>query len=125
MKLRTVLNWAENNKGIKEIVDFYNDRFLGEVIDLNDLMKEYEDIETDINGKRFYTFLKTEMYKRGTEEFLKDKDYPEENYAGFRDPCNDLSMSSFFDSLYNPLYDYGKKRDKMQPRIRKSRNITK
>lgn len=64
MKLRTVLNWAENNKGIKEIVDFYNDRFLGEVIDLNDLMKEYEDIETDINGKRFYTLRKLRRVSR-------------------------------------------------------------
>jgi hypothetical protein len=83
MKLRTILRWAEKNKDIKRIIDFYEDRFLGEVLFIEDIIDKDEDIEIAKDGRGFYKFFKMEMYKRGTNEFLEDKDYPKPNYAGF------------------------------------------
>ena len=86
MKLRTILRWAEKNEDIKRIINFYEDRFLREVLFIEDIIDEGEDIETAKYGRVFYKFFKTEMYKRGTSEFLEDKEYPKPNYAGFSYP---------------------------------------
>ena len=41
MKLRTILRWAEKNKDIKRIIDFYEDRFLGEVLFIEDIYEYF------------------------------------------------------------------------------------
>ncbi len=83
MKLRTILNWAEKNEDIKKIIDFYEERFYGEVLGIDDVIDENEEIENAKHDKQFYKFFKTELYKRRTPNFLRDKEYPEPNYAGF------------------------------------------
>ena len=85
MKLRTILNWAKKDETIKQMIDFYSDRFLGEVLGIDDLYNINEEIENvkDSHAIQFCKFFKTELYKRGTKGFLRDKEYPEPNYAGF------------------------------------------
>jgi hypothetical protein len=87
MKLRTILKWREKNEGIDRIIDFYEARFLGDVLNIYDVIDEDEDVENAKSDEQFYKFFKTELYKRGTHDFLRDKEYPEPNYAGFVYPC--------------------------------------
>ena len=89
MKLRTILNWAKKDETIKQMIDFYSDRFLGEVLSIDDLYDEELDLKNinDTHAKEFSKFFKTELYKRGTRDFLRDKEYPEPNYAGIPYPC--------------------------------------
>ena len=92
MKVKNLLNWAKKNESINEIIDFYENRFLGEVLFLECIIDEDADIKSN---KQFYTFFKTEMLLRGTKQFLNSPEYPNPNYAGFIYPEFLVSKSYF------------------------------
>lgn len=94
MKLKNLLNWAERNESVRVIIDFYELRFLGEVLAIYDIIEKDEDIESN---KEFYAFFKKELLLRGTEQFLNNPEYPRPNYAGFVYP-EFLEPKSYFNN---------------------------
>ena len=92
MTLGEFIKEIEKDKKQKEILAFFEERWLGEVLgldDIYDINKEMDDLlkkDCEIL-KEFLQVLETEKKLIGTKDFLTDKPgYPAPNYAGFKYP---------------------------------------
>ena len=91
MTLKDFLAEINKDKHQREILNFFEDRWLGEVIGLDDIYDDNEEMDDLLKKdcgilKEFLQVLETEKKLIGTKDFLTDKRYPKPNYAGFEYP---------------------------------------
>lgn len=92
MTLKDFLAEIRKDKHQREILNFFDDRWLGEVIGLDDIYdadEKMDDLLKENSGifKEFLQVFEAEKKLIGTKDFLADKPgYPKPNYAGFEYP---------------------------------------
>ena len=92
MTLGEFIKEIEKDKKQKEILAFFEERWLGEVLGLDDIYDENENIDALISEgaltlRDFLRVLEAEKGLIGTKDFLTDKPgYPAPNHAGFEYP---------------------------------------
>ena len=102
MTLGEFIKEIEKDKQQREILNFFGDRWLGEVIGLEDIYDDNEEMDNLLKKdcgilKEFLQVLETEKKLIGTKDFLTDKPgYPAPNYAGFEYPEPDEEHRGIF-----------------------------
>ena len=92
MTLGEFIKEIEKDKQQREILNFFGDRWLGEVIGLEDIYDDNEEMDDLLKKdcgilKEFLQVFEAEKKLIGTKDFLTDKPgYPAPNYAGFEYP---------------------------------------
>ena len=95
MTVREFLAEIEKDENQKEILRFFEDRWLGEVLGIDDIYDLNEDLNKELEKdcwvlKEFIRFFEAEKKLIGTKDFLTDKHgYPKPNYAGIPYPYPD------------------------------------
>ncbi|MHB8231955.1 MAG: hypothetical protein ACYDDB_03530 [bacterium] len=87
MKFKNFIEEIKKDKDLEEIKKFFEERFLGEVLSLDDFIGCEEEIESEYAHekiKSFLRFFEKEKKLIGTKNFLSDPEYPAPNYAGFK-----------------------------------------
>jgi hypothetical protein len=95
MTVREFLKEIHKDRKQKEILRFFEDRWLGEVLSIDDFYDMDEELNKALEKdcwvlKEFMQVLEIEKKLIGTKDFLTDKiGYPKPNYAGFEYPSSD------------------------------------